>query len=30
MEQLAHDKHFGTTFTANQYTLHGQKMEPIE
>ncbi|WP_034172254.1 YqaJ viral recombinase family protein [Chrysanthemum yellows phytoplasma] len=29
MEQLVHDKLFGTTFTANQYTLHGQKMEPI-
>ncbi|MDO8059446.1 YqaJ viral recombinase family protein ['Crotalaria aegyptiaca' phytoplasma] len=28
-EQLVHDKLFGTTFTANQYTLHGQKMEPI-
>lgn len=29
MEQLVHDKLFGTAFTANQYTLHGQKMEPI-
>ncbi|WAN63301.1 putative phage-type endonuclease [Candidatus Phytoplasma rubi] len=29
MEQLVHDKLFGTTFTANQYTLHGQKKEPI-
>ncbi|WP_034172437.1 lambda-exonuclease family protein, partial [Chrysanthemum yellows phytoplasma] len=30
MTQLVHDKLFGTTFTANQYTLHGQKMEPID
>ncbi|MDO8052647.1 YqaJ viral recombinase family protein ['Vigna radiata' phytoplasma] len=29
MEQLVHDKLFGAPFTANQYTLHGQKMEPI-
>ncbi|QKX95320.1 YqaJ viral recombinase family protein [Candidatus Phytoplasma asteris] len=29
MEQLVHDKLFGTTFTSNQYTLHGQKLEPI-
>ncbi|KND62798.1 YqaJ viral recombinase family nuclease [Candidatus Phytoplasma phoenicium] len=29
MEQLVHDKLFGTTFTANQCTLHVQKMEPI-
>ncbi|MBS2993810.1 YqaJ viral recombinase family protein ['Santalum album' aster yellows phytoplasma] len=29
MKQLVHDKLFGTTFTSNQYTLHGQKMEPI-
>lgn len=29
MEQLVHDKLFGATFTANQYTFHGQKMEPI-
>ncbi|WAN63676.1 Putative phage-type endonuclease [Candidatus Phytoplasma rubi] len=29
MKQLVHDKLFGTTFTVNQYTLHGQKMEPI-
>lgn len=28
-EQLVHDKLFGTPFTANQYTLHGQKMEPL-
>ncbi|MDO8059438.1 YqaJ viral recombinase family protein ['Crotalaria aegyptiaca' phytoplasma] len=29
MEQLVHDKLFGAPFTVNQYTLHGQKMEPI-
>ncbi|UQV27460.1 YqaJ viral recombinase family protein [Candidatus Phytoplasma asiaticum] len=29
MKQLVVDKLFGTNFTANQYTLHGQKMEPI-
>jgi len=29
LEQLVHDKLFGTSFTANQYTLHGQKLEPI-
>ncbi len=29
LEQLLHDKLFGTSFTANQYTLHGQKLEPI-
>ncbi|MDV3166570.1 MAG: YqaJ viral recombinase family protein ['Waltheria sp.' little leaf phytoplasma] len=29
LTQLIRDKLFGTAFTANQYTLHGQKMEPI-
>ncbi|MDV3198465.1 MAG: YqaJ viral recombinase family protein [Vigna little leaf phytoplasma] len=29
LAQLIRDKLFGTAFMANQYTLHGQKMEPI-
>ncbi len=29
LEQLVHDKIFGTTFTSNKYTEHGNKMEPI-
>ncbi|WP_334347509.1 YqaJ viral recombinase family protein [Candidatus Phytoplasma prunorum] len=29
LEQLVHDKIFGTTFSSNKYTEHGQKTEPI-
>ncbi|MEC4558605.1 MAG: YqaJ viral recombinase family protein ['Conium maculatum' witches'-broom phytoplasma] len=29
LEQLVHDKIFGTSFTSNKYTEHGNKMEPI-
>ncbi|MDV3199743.1 MAG: YqaJ viral recombinase family protein [Candidatus Phytoplasma australasiaticum] len=29
LPQLVHDKLFGTTFTANKYTEHGNKTEPI-
>ncbi|MGE9276560.1 MAG: YqaJ viral recombinase family protein [Candidatus Phytoplasma pruni] len=29
LEQLVHDKIFGTTFTSNKYTEHGNKTEPI-
>ncbi|WP_341266670.1 lambda-exonuclease family protein [Candidatus Phytoplasma fraxini] len=29
LNQLVHDKIFGTTFTSNKYTEHGNKTEPI-
>ncbi|WP_349401659.1 YqaJ viral recombinase family protein [Candidatus Phytoplasma solani] len=29
LEQLIHDKIFGTTFTSNKYTEHGNKTEPL-
>ncbi|MGZ3139921.1 YqaJ viral recombinase family protein [Candidatus Phytoplasma solani] len=29
LEQLVHDKIFGTTFTSNKYTEHGNKTEPL-
>ncbi|WP_034172349.1 lambda-exonuclease family protein, partial [Chrysanthemum yellows phytoplasma] len=29
LEQLVHDKLFGTTFTSNKYTEHGNKTEPL-
>nr|ABA25856.1 hypothetical protein [Phytoplasma sp. CPh] len=29
LEQLVHDKIFGTTFTSNKYTEHGIKNEPL-
>jgi putative phage-type endonuclease len=29
LAQLIHDKIFGTTFTSNKYTEHGNKTEPI-
>ncbi|QTX02931.1 endonuclease [Candidatus Phytoplasma luffae] len=29
LEQLIHDKIFGTTFTSNKFTEHGNKTEPL-
>ncbi|MDW3618046.1 MAG: YqaJ viral recombinase family protein [Candidatus Phytoplasma pruni] len=29
LNQLVHDKIFGTTFTSNKYTEHGNKTEPL-